>query len=516
MVEAPAYLLGIDAGNTVIKAVLFDLQGRQVAQRALQGRSCSPHPGHVERDPEELWSDACAVIRGCVADAGVAPEQIAGIGCAGHGNGLYLLDADRRPLVGIQSLDTRADRLARELSARCGSELHARCLQRPWPAQTAVVLAWIKSERPELYRAAHTVALCKDFITHKLTGELVSEISDMSAGGLLRMPACAYDDALLELHGLGDARAKLPRLIGPTDIAGRVTARAGCGLAEDTPVIGGFLDVVASALGSGVSRPGQASIVLGTWSINQVQSDAPLPSPDLFMVVGFGPGRYMNIEASATSAANLEWYVREFVARGVRRDNPFELANARVAEVRPKRDDPFFHPFLFGSGQGAEFRAGFYGLAGRHGEGHLLRALFEGVVFEHRRHVEVLSAAGATVDRAVLSGGGSRSPIWPQMMADVLGVPIVVTECAETGALGAAIGAGVATGFFADYEAGIAAMTRVRQVFEPDTAMRAHYDDRYRTYLSLIETMREFWAAQYQLASSDPDPANPDPAFGRT
>ena len=261
MSEAPAYLLGIDAGNTVIKAVLFDLQGRQVAQRALQGRSCSPHPGHVERDPEELWSNACAVIRGCVADAGVAPEQIAGIGCAGHGNGLYLLDADRWPLVGIQSLDTRADRLARALSARCGSELHARCLQRPWPAQTAVLLAWIKSERPELYRAAHTVALCKDFITHKLTGELVSEISDMSAGGLLRMPACAYDDALLELHGLGDARAKLPRLIGPTDIAGRVTARAGCGLAEDTPVIGGFLDVVASALGSGVSRPGQASIV---------------------------------------------------------------------------------------------------------------------------------------------------------------------------------------------------------------------------------------------------------------
>ena len=171
--------------------MLFDLRGRQVALRALQGHSSSPGPGHVERDPDELWAGARAVIGGCVADAGIAPERIAGVGCAGHGNGLYLLDAGQRPLVGVQSLDTRAAGLASELSARHGDALHALCLQRPWPSQTAVLLAWMKRERPELYRAAHTVALCKDFITHRLTGERVSEISDMSAGGLLRMPECS-------------------------------------------------------------------------------------------------------------------------------------------------------------------------------------------------------------------------------------------------------------------------------------------------------------------------------------
>ena len=190
MAEAPVYLLGLDAGNTVIKAVLFDLEGRQVALREQQGESSFPGPGHVERDLDELWNIASCVICGCIADAGIAPEQIAAIGCAGHGNGLYLLDADQRPLVGIQSLDTRAAWLASELAARCGDELHALCLQKPWPSQTAALLAWIKRERPELYRAAHTVLLCKDFITHKLTGERVSEISDMSAGGLLRMPEC--------------------------------------------------------------------------------------------------------------------------------------------------------------------------------------------------------------------------------------------------------------------------------------------------------------------------------------
>ena len=505
MAEAPTYLLGLDAGNTVIKAVLFDLHGRQVAIRALRGESAAPEPGHVERDLDDLWANASAVIGGCIADAAIAPEQIAVIGCAGHGNGLYLLDGDQRPLVGIQSLDTRAARLASELSARHGDALHALCLQRPWPSQTAVLLAWIKRERPELYRAAHTVMLCKDFITHRLTGERVSEISDMSGGGLLRMPACIYDETLLGLYGLEDAYEKLPRLIGPSDIAGRVIARSGSGLAEGTPVIGGYLDVVSSALGSGVSRPGQASIILGTWSINQVLSEEPLVDPDLFMAVGFGPGLYMNIEASATSAANLEWYVREFVERGARHDAPFGFANASVAGVTPKRDDPYFHPFLFGSGQGAEFRAGFYGLAGWHGEGHLLRALFEGVVFEHRRHIEVLAGAGITIDRAALSGGGSRSPHWPQMMADALGVPITVAECQETGALGAAIGAGVAVGLFADYEAGVTAMTSVGRVFEPVAAMREHCDHRYRIYLSLIEAMRPFWTAQQQLAAPGPN-----------
>ena len=415
---------------------------------------------------------------------------------------MYLLDSTRRPLAGIQSLDTRAARLARELSARCGDALHALYLQKPWPSQTAVLLAWIKRNRPDLYHATHTVLLCKDFITHKLTGEQVSEISDMSGGGLLRMPECVYDDTLLGLYGLEDAHEKLPQLIGPSDIAGRVTTHAACGLAEGTPVIAGYLDVVSSALGSGASRPGQASIIVGTWGINQVLSTEPLVNPDMFMVVGFGPRRYANIEASATSAANLEWYVRTLVERGHRGGDSFDFVNACVAKVEPQPDDPFFHPFLFGSGQGAEFRAGFYGVAGWHREGHLLRALFEGVAFEHRRHVEALAAAGIAIDRAVLSGGGCRSAIWSQMMADALGFPIAVTECEETGAPGAAIGAGVATGIFADYDAGVAAMTRIRTRFEPARAMRAHYDTRYQTNLSLVETMRGFWKAQQRLGGT--------------
>lgn len=489
------YLLGLDAGNTVIKAVLFDLAGRQVAMCIEDGQSSTPMPGHVERDLSELWSNAGRVISSCIQSAGISSEQIVGVGCAGHGNGLYMLDKSGEPLIGIQSLDTRAAVLAAELSQAHGDRFHALSLQKPWPSQTPTLLAWIKRHKPETYAQAGTVFLCKDFISYKLTGEIVSETSDMSGSGFTRMPEAVYDDELLALYGLGDARAMLPRLIDPADIAGHITAQAAdaTGLSVGTPVIGGYFDVVSSAMGSGVVCSGEASIIVGTWGINQVFSETAVANPNVFMVSKFGASRYVNIEASATSAANLEWYVRELVERGGHHDDPFGYCNDKIAEVQPAKNDPFFHPYLYGSGQGAEFRSGFYGLAGWHGEGHLLRAIFEGVIFEHRRHIDVLKSSGVTFEHAVLSGGGTRSPHWPQMFANCLGVQITVSEAQETGALGAAIGAAVAVGAVANYEDGITKMTRVTKKFAPNPEMTEIYNQRYQIFLTLTEAMQDFW-----------------------
>jgi L-xylulokinase len=490
-------LLGLDAGNTVIKAVLFDDAGMQLATARRDGVSSTPAPGYVERDLDELWANAASVIRECLDAVGARGDEVAAIGCAGHGNGLYLIDADGAPLLAIQSLDSRAAALARELAADGnGERLHAICLQAPWPSQTPTLLAWVKRNAPEIYARTATAFLCKDFVTFQLTGRRVSDISDMSGAGFLRLPECEYDTALLEGYGLDDARERLPHLVQPTEVVGYVTAKAAAvtGLAEGTPVVGGLFDVVASALGSGAVAEGQASIIVGTWSINHVISRRVADDPRIFMTTAFGPDRFMAIEASATSAANLEWYVRELVERGGHHDNPFGFCNERVAAVVPAADDPYYHPYLYGSRLGAEMRAGFYGVAGWHTEGHLLRALFEGVAFEHRRHVDVLRAAGMRFDSAILSGGGARSPIWPQMMADILGIPISVAACSETGALGAAIAAGVGAGFFTDLAAGVAAMTKQGARFTANDAMSAHYASRYETFGMLTEATKPFWA----------------------
>lgn len=490
-------LLGLDAGNTVIKAVLFDASGNQLALSKRDGKSSTPAPGYVERDLNELWANAIAVIRECLDKAGVSPASVAAIGCAGHGNGLYLIDAAGEPLLGIQSLDSRAAQLAEDLGADGnGERLHALSLQAPWPSQTPTLLSWVRRFAPETYARAATAFCCKDFVTFRLTGRRVSDISDMSGAGFVRLPDCVYDDSLLAGYAIADAHPKLPDLVDPTEVVGRVTAEAAAatGLREGTPVVGGFFDVVASALGSGVVDRGQASIIVGTWSINQVVASEIARDQNIFMTSIYGPGRVMAIESSATSAANLEWYVRELIERGHHLDDPFGIANERAASVTPTADDPYYHPYLFGSRLGAARRAGFYGIAGWHTEGHLLRALFEGIAFEHRRHIDVLRSAGIAFNSAILSGGGARSPIWPQMFADILGMPIAVASCAETGALGAAIGAGVGAGLFADLDCGVRAMARPGTSFVANPALSDHYAARYRTFGRIAEAMDPIWS----------------------
>ncbi len=490
---APDLLLGIDVGNTVVKAVLFDRSGRQIARHGVDGTTMKPAPGWVERPAADLWADARAAIAGCIA--GVDPGRIAAVGLAGHGNGLYLLERAGAPLIGIQSLDSRAAVLAGALDRTAGTALQAICGQRPWPAQTPTLLAWVRANRPDLYARAGTLCFAKDIVGRALTGARYAEISDMSGAGLLRLPEARYDAGLLALYGLEDALPLLPPLVQPTDIVGHVTPEAATatGLAAGTPVAAGYFDVVAAALGSGAAGAGAVSVVLGSWSINQILADRPAQDPDIFMVAAFGPGRFASMDNSATSAANLEWYVRTLVERDGHGGDAFALVNDRVGRAAMAPGDPMFHPFLYGGRQGAHQRGGFYGLAGWHDEGHLVRALFEGVAFEHRRHVAVLAKAGGAPAEVVLSGGGTRSPHWPQMMADVLGLPVRLGEAEETGALGAAIAAAVAVGLVADEAAGVAAMTRPRAVLAPDPARAALHDRRFALWQRLVAAMELFW-----------------------
>lgn len=498
------YLLGLDAGNTVIKAVIFDLQGNEIASVAEEGHSRMPHPGHVERGLTELWANARAVIKQAIHNAGIQPEQIAAIGCAGHGNGLYTLDSDGEPLLAIQSLDTRAADLVEEWqSSKMGDLTYPISLQKPWPSQTPTLLAWIKCYRPEIFAKIGTVFLCKDFIVNRLTGSRVSEMSDMAGCGLLNVANRQYDHSLMSAYGLGDCMHLLPPLIESADIAGTITedAAAQTGLAVGTPVIGGLFDVVASAIGSGVTRTNAASIIVGTWSINQVITDTPNLKNPVFMSSTFDRERFMAIESSATSAANLEWLVREFFHdEQPDKRSPFDVCCALATAIEPAANDPIYHPFLYGAQQNGNARAGFYGVAGWHTKGHMIRALLEGVAFGHRQHIETLRAAGVEFNEAVISGGGSRSLLWPQIFADVLGVPVSVARSHQTGALGVAIAAGTAVGIFADFESGANAMVRSERQYEPDTSLKAHYARRYQLYRDIADAMAPIWKRMTAVA----------------
>lgn len=506
------YLLGIDNGLTVAKAALFDLNGSEVAVASKSLPVLYPHPGWTERDLAEMWRSTAEVIREVLAKAGVDGRSVVAVGNSGHGNGIYLLDKQGRPLGnGILSMDSRANDVVKRWNEQ---GLHEKAFPLTagafWAAQPNALLAWMKENQRERYDQIGAILLCKDYVKWCLTGTITTDYTDISGSSLFDVGNRRYDKGLLELYGIPEVYEALPPCVDSHAVVGRVTAEAAAltGLAEGTPVVGGLFDVCASALGAGVTEPDEMCIVSGTWSINEVVLDHPVFDPNLFMMVIHAvPGRWLAVEASPTSATNLEWFVNnlaheeqeEAKRRGV---SVYAVCDEKVAKVSPKETDVLFHPFLYGCNTHPDGRAGFYGIGGWHSKEHLLRALYEGVVFCHRDHVDRLRRAGITIRKARLTGGGSRSVVWTQIFADVIGLPMEVVGGKETGARGVAISAGIGAGVYKSYQEAVQQAVKVERVQDPQAEYAGIYQKRYEIYQALAESMKAPWERMAQLAQN--------------
>ncbi|MRI35151.1 carbohydrate kinase [Endozoicomonas sp. OPT23] len=508
------YLLGLDNGNTVTKAALFSLSGKEVAVAAEPVKTLYPAPGCVERDMNDVWQQTTRAIRQVLIKADIKAEQVAAIGCSGQGNGLYLLDRKQQPMLAIPSLDSRAADLVAEWKREGKDDaIYPINLQGIWSAQTGMILAWLKRHRSFLYKEIGTAFFCKDYINFCLTGVIATDYTDSSGAGLLDMQKKQYSNKLLELYGMPEAREFLPPLLNSTEIVSGISHQAASetGLVEGTPVVAGLFDVVASALGSGVVNTGQASIIAGTWSINQVITEKPINNPELFMSCVFDQERFMAIESSATSATNLDWFVNEFfgeekAAARKAGHSVFEDCNELISDVPLSDNLPIYHPFLHGSNEHPKLRAGFFGISGGQGKAEMLKSLYEGVGFGHLSHVKRLRAAGAYFDSARLTGGGSRSEVWSQMFADILDIPVTIPAGTEIGAKGAAMAAGIGVGLFSSYQEGVASMTEVERQHLPDKKPQSLYKRRYQRYQLLVELMSEY-CDQLQLQDFSEDKA---------
>jgi L-xylulokinase len=507
-----SYLMGIDNGLTVSKAAIFDLQGREVAVQGHRVELSYPRPAWVERDTETVWRTTAAAIKEAVEKAGIDPRDIVGIGNSAHGNGIYLVDRAGAPLgPSVTSMDNRASDIIDEWFRPGG--VHDKnfpvVMTNTWAAQPAALIAWFKRHRPEVYCQIGHAFTCKDYIKYRLTGTVTSDYSDTSGTSLYDSRNRRFSPELLDLYGIGDILPALPRPIESHDIAGHVTREAAAvtGLVEGTPVAGGMFDIDASAVGAGVIDEGMLCIIAGTWSINEVVTREPVVDEGVFMCTLFAvPGLWLVTDASATSATNLEWFVTQFcqqehaeaAARGV---SVYEVCNDIVAGLPPGSTDIIFHPFLFGSNVQPNARAGFYGLGAWHTKAHVLRALYEGVVYGHLDHVNKLRAAGAQVDVARMTGGGARSEVWTQMFADALELPIEVPGASEIAALGAALGAGIAVGAYAGYADAVAQAVQVVRRHEPQPDVTPKYLARYEEYRCLLDAMREPWRRLEKLSA---------------
>jgi L-xylulokinase len=501
---ADKYLVGIDNGGTVSKAAVFTTDGRELAVASRPVQILAPHPGWSERDMHALWRGTADAIREAIEKSGVDPAEIACVACTGHGNGLYLIDAQGEPVRnGIYSSDSRAAAIIADWKSR-GVDAAAlpKTAQCVWPAQPNALLAWLRDHEPASIDRAAAVLMAKDFTRFKLTGNVAVELTDMSATSLMNVVEERYDDDVLELFGIGELRHLLPPLVRTADICGSVTPEAAAltGLLAGTPVAGGMFDIDACGLASGCVDDSRLVMVAGTWGNNQYIARQPLIDKELFMTTSYSmPGWYLMLEGSPTGAGNLEWFVAEFLDERKQLlaqtggGSVWKWADDVVAGLEPLEDDPLFLPFLYGSNVGAGYKACLLGLESRHGRDRVMRAVYEGCIFSHNWHLDRLCKFRPRPEAVSLTGGASKSAVWVQMFADVFQLPVEVPEGSELGALGAALAAAVACGIHGSYEQAATAMTRVARRQEPNRALAAVYAARYRKYLAAVTALGSFF-----------------------
>ena len=501
------YLLAIDCGLTFSKVVIFSTKGKEIAHGFRKPEILYPQAGWVERDMEHLWHNVCLAVKDAIASSGLNPEQIKGVSVTGHGNGIYCLDEALKPArPGILSLDTRAtDTMSALTEEGTFDKVHHKTGSQIWAASSAVLLRWIKDNEPEVYKKIRYVCEVKDYIAYKITGELHTDHTDLSGGAFIDTTRIRHSTDVLDAYGIPEAMGMLPEMLDPWTSSGSVT-RAGAretGIKVGTPVSTGGMDITMTGLGSGCMDEGQLCIIVGTWSINGIVTERPLINKYALITTTYCvPGRWYQVDASPSSASNLNWFMEQFCHYekteaercGV---SPFEIINEELAGMNPESCDIIFHPYLFGSNVQPSARAGFYGLGGWHKRVDLLRAIYEGVCFSHLNHVQNLRAVVADKE-AYIAGGGRRSKIWTQMFADILNTPIYVPEDDELGALGGAINTAVAVGIYKDHRDAVGSMCSIIRKHEPDPNAHEIYMKKYNHYNEILEAMKIPWDHLHQ------------------
>ena len=500
----PQYLLGIDNGGTVAKAGLFTADGREIAVASRKTQTLSPKPGWVEMDMDTTWQATAASIREVVAAAGIDPREIAAVACTGHGNGIYLVDAGGQPVRNaVSSSDSRARSYIEKWAADgLDKAIRPKTMQSIWPAQPNALLAWLKDNEPEAIAKTRWVLMCKDYIRLRLTDEAYAELTDMSGTSLMNVGTAQYDPDVLQTFGIAQMQDLLPPLRLSADLCGKVTAAAAeeTGLAQGTPVAGGLFDIDACGLASAVTDESQLCMILGTWGNNQYISQTPVVDQDVFMTSCYSiPGYYLMLEGSATSASNLEWFIAQFFAAEAKAveaqgKSIYDVINDLVGQTAPDETGIVFLPFLYGTNVNPDASACLIGMSNRHARRHVLRAIYEGVVFSHMTHLERLLKFRRMPERIRLTGGAARSDVWMQIVADVFQLPVEIPDGTELGALGAAICASVAIGIHQSYEAACAAMVRLSRSYRPNPELADLYRRKYTRYKKVLDAMAPAWS----------------------
>lgn len=497
------YLVGIDNGGTFSKAAIFDEEGKQISVASISTETITPKPGYTERDMMKLWNANIQAIKTVIEQSNINPLHIVGVSLSGHGKGLYMIGHDGKPVChGIISTDSRAWKQVEKWNQDGTQEkVYEKTYQEILASQPVSLLAWFQENKPELIKRTKYIFAVKDYIRFMITGQAYGEYTDFSGANLINLNSKEYDIELLKYFGLEEIYDKLPPLKNSSDICGYVSKQVSevTGLPEGIPVAAGMFDVDACGIATGLSDEEQLCMIAGTWSINEFIAKSPITNGTVALNSMFCiPGYYLIEESSPTSAGNAEWFINNLMSyekEDEKRNGKsiYDVTNEWAESIEPQDNNIIFLPFLNGSNEDPLGKATFIGLTAYHNKKHMLRGVYEGVVFSHLSHVKKLLINRQLPKSIRLSGGAANSNVWVQIFADVLQIPIDVIEDKELGAQGAAMAAGIAAGIYEDYQDAVKRTVKISKTFFPRTEYKEIYEKKYRTYRKIIKSLSGTW-----------------------
>jgi len=485
-----SHVLGLDVSTTATKAVLLDVEGTLHVASCPEYTFETPEPLWSQQDPRLWWDGAVVAIKEVLAAAGLTGGDIDAVGLAGQMHGLVALDRHDdvlRPAIlwNDQRTEAECDQI-RETIGR--DRLIAVTGNDALAGFTAPKLLWIRRHEPDVWSEITHILLPKDFVRLRLTGDHAVDRAD--GAGTLLFDLAARDWSSDIVDALGIDAAWLPTTYEGPAVTGAISSDAAeaTGLRAGTPVVAGGGDQAAAAVGVGAVEPGVVSLSLGTSGVVFTATDEPLIDPEgrLHSFCHAVPDRWHVMGVMLSAAGSLQWF-RDALAPGV----PFPALVDEALGVPPGSDGVLFLPYL--SGERTPYpdpRAlgAFVGLAARHGRSHMTRSVLEGVAFGLKDSLELMRAVGVTgFDEIRATGGGSKSALWRQILADVLELPVITTTTSEGAAQGAAMLAATGVGWFAIVQDACRSLVTPAERVEP--AGSDVYRERYAQYRALYPAL---------------------------
>lgn len=492
MAASDPLLVGIDLGAGSLKISIIKADGSLVSEASASVATSSPHPGWSEQNPDDWWLAACDALRRGLKASGRPASDIAAISFSAGAHTQVLEDADGRV---IRPAILWNDQRSREETQQLRDKADARILEiganRANPTWTLPQMLWLRNHEPEAFARVKKLYVAKDWLRAKFTDTWETDTIDALGTLMLDAQTGEWSKELCDM--IGWPMVTLPPIVKPSTVVGKVTARAAqaTGLAEGTPVVCGTSDTAAETFGAGMVREGIGVVKLATAATVNVLSPKARPDLSLINYYHVVPNHWYVIAATNSCASAHKWLRDTFFRReGEDGSAVFDAMDARAAMVRPGSEGLFFHPYL--NGERSPYwdpllRADFVGAGFNHGGGHFVRALYEGVAYSLRDCLDVMKSKGLGFSTARLTGGGARSALWRQIVADVLNITVELPAVADA-SYGAALLAGVGIGVFKD-ERAAAEVVQIVSRATPDPAHAAVYDQGFPIYRDIQKAL---------------------------